>query len=373
MSRPPSQSQTSGHRYALKRLSSYLDGQLSARERARVQAHLDACPDCRAELRSLRWTQGLLADTPVLPVPRSFIVRQADLEAAPTARALPRFGRALAGLQAVAALVAVLLVLVIAGDLYIGNNPLAGRSEPPIAMLEIKAQEADTVAAQAVPVDGQEPPNLETMQQPEKQPEAVFSAPTDTPTTQPTAAVAVGAATATAPTAASVQPTATPEPTPTWTPRPTHTSTPVGSRAEGTSTQNSPTPTAPEPEATPTPEPRATVEPTATIEPTATDTLTPEPTATTEPTEPPPTPEQRKLAAAPTDAPKPEREESVQIESVPEEPGQGGAVPDETLAPPPPPPAPEGRWLGWRIAQATLGVMLAGLVLAIVWLRIKGR
>jgi hypothetical protein len=124
----------------------------------------------------------------------------------------------------------------------------------------------------------------------------------------------------------------------------------------------------------PEPVPTATVEPTATAEPTATDTLTPEPTATPKPTEPPPMPEQRKLAAAPTDTPAlpaPEREESLQAESMPGEPAGGGAAPDESR--PPPPPASEGHWLGWRIAQAVLGVLLAALVLAIAWLRIKGR
>ena len=66
MSKPMSQTQTAGHRYALKRLSSYMDGQLSGPEGSRVQAHLKACPDCRDELHTLRWTQNLAQQMPVL-------------------------------------------------------------------------------------------------------------------------------------------------------------------------------------------------------------------------------------------------------------------------------------------------------------------
>ena len=127
MSNPRHQTQTAGHRYALKRLSSYMDGQLPDRERARVQAHLNACPDCRKELRSLRWTQNLAQQIPIVPVPRSFIVREADLEAHHIAQPRPLLVPTLARLQTAGAIVAVLLVMVVAGDMFVTRGPWMGR------------------------------------------------------------------------------------------------------------------------------------------------------------------------------------------------------------------------------------------------------
>ena len=41
-------------------LSDYLDGGLAPRTRARVEAHLEACPECTAYLAQLRTTIGAL-------------------------------------------------------------------------------------------------------------------------------------------------------------------------------------------------------------------------------------------------------------------------------------------------------------------------
>lgn len=50
-------------------LSSYLDGELDARRRLAMEAHLDGCAACRAELEQLRALSGVLAEVPqpVLP------------------------------------------------------------------------------------------------------------------------------------------------------------------------------------------------------------------------------------------------------------------------------------------------------------------
>jgi len=50
-------------------LSPYLDGQLGANGTARVEAHLEGCPGCRAELRQLRRTVELLRALPEVDVP----------------------------------------------------------------------------------------------------------------------------------------------------------------------------------------------------------------------------------------------------------------------------------------------------------------
>jgi len=52
------------HRRLRQRLGEYLEGDLGAAERARLDAHLDACPACRAELAELRATVALLRSLP---------------------------------------------------------------------------------------------------------------------------------------------------------------------------------------------------------------------------------------------------------------------------------------------------------------------
>ncbi|HEX8733662.1 MAG TPA: zf-HC2 domain-containing protein [Ktedonobacterales bacterium] len=54
------------------RLSAYLDGALSADERAELAAHLPGCAECRRELAALRQTKALLSALPVPTPPRSF-------------------------------------------------------------------------------------------------------------------------------------------------------------------------------------------------------------------------------------------------------------------------------------------------------------
>lgn len=54
----------SGCRYVRKRLSPYLDGELSRREREKVERHLAACPACRKELVLLKETVLLVSQLP---------------------------------------------------------------------------------------------------------------------------------------------------------------------------------------------------------------------------------------------------------------------------------------------------------------------
>jgi anti-sigma factor RsiW len=41
------------HRFAQRRVSDFLDGELSERHRRRLQAHAELCPDCGPKLRTL--------------------------------------------------------------------------------------------------------------------------------------------------------------------------------------------------------------------------------------------------------------------------------------------------------------------------------
>jgi hypothetical protein len=51
------------------RLSAYLEADLDARERARIEEHLRECPDCRREYRELRHTVDLLRGFPMSDPP----------------------------------------------------------------------------------------------------------------------------------------------------------------------------------------------------------------------------------------------------------------------------------------------------------------
>lgn len=102
-------------------LSTYIDGELMAKDRGQVETHVARCDACAEELRTLQYTKALLAEAPMPRIPRSFVVRRADLEA-PT-DAVPRrpFGLssrlAYGYLKGATALVTVAFALVVAGDL----------------------------------------------------------------------------------------------------------------------------------------------------------------------------------------------------------------------------------------------------------------
>lgn len=130
------------HRYVEVRLSAYVDGEVSDRERRRIETHLASCEACRAELRALRWTVGLLQQTPPVKVPRLFVVREADLvqERQPARARAP-----LRVTQWATAVVALLFVLVLGVDL------IAGRGLPrPASTLVARGEREMTIATRTV-------------------------------------------------------------------------------------------------------------------------------------------------------------------------------------------------------------------------------
>ena len=180
------------HRYVDRRLSAYVDGELGNRERARVESHLARCHACRASIRSLRWTKQLLRQAPAVKVPRAFVVREADL--AQTRRAVA-LRRPLAATQWATAVVALLFILVLGGDLLLGARlpgvldgrslrsesdvaaPMALESEQVAAVEQVvvtvpaEAEVAEKVVQQAAPVEeGTAPPAEEAL--PKVAPEA---------------------------------------------------------------------------------------------------------------------------------------------------------------------------------------------------------
>lgn len=191
-------------------LSPYLDGRVTAAEKALVQEHLERCEDCAQELDSLRFTINLLQRLPTVEVPRSFTLQPTVRRQSPLFYLLR---------NATAALAAVLVVL-FAGSFYLqsavpqtGMPWTYGRGAPSTAM---QPAQDSTEALE----EGEEPAalNQTPLQQPgvaglqkleaEKAaaPEAVLKAEAPVPAEAPAAAAA--------PAPRAVAPAASPQPTP---------------------------------------------------------------------------------------------------------------------------------------------------------------
>jgi anti-sigma factor RsiW len=104
----------SEHQWVGESLSAYIDGELTGRERARMEQHLKECQACAEDLRTLRQTVALLKELPVIRAPCSFAVRPTVVRPRP-APAPSAWGYGL--LKGATAIAALLLVLLIGGDL----------------------------------------------------------------------------------------------------------------------------------------------------------------------------------------------------------------------------------------------------------------
>lgn len=130
------------HGWVEDRLSSYIDNQLDALERARLERHLQTCDDCRQSLDSLRWTVSLVRLSPRPALPRQFTLpRQFDLRA-PAPR--PLFG--LATLRLATAIATLILVSLLGIDLIQQNG---GASAPALRSAARPASLPPTVSAPA--------------------------------------------------------------------------------------------------------------------------------------------------------------------------------------------------------------------------------
>jgi len=108
---------TTEHGYFEERLSAYLDGELTSREHEAVERHLETCSACQWDLETLGQTIQWTRELPTLAVPRVFTI---PVSAEP-ARSSRRRWNFLPVLQGATALIAVLLVFAVAGDLMFSN------------------------------------------------------------------------------------------------------------------------------------------------------------------------------------------------------------------------------------------------------------
>ena len=140
---------TTEHSYFEERLSAYVDGELSPRERETVEEHLVECPACRWDLSTLRQTVQWSSELPTVQVPRVFTI---PVPAEPV-RA-PRRRWTLPVLQGATALVALLLVFAVAGDAMLTGFAPRSQSDLP-ALQELAPVVETTVVEPTVVVEKQ--------------------------------------------------------------------------------------------------------------------------------------------------------------------------------------------------------------------------
>ncbi|TMK23006.1 MAG: hypothetical protein E6G68_01155, partial [Actinobacteria bacterium] len=112
----------------LDHLSAYLDGELDQAERARIDAHLPGCPECRTTLDTLRAT---VADLSTLPEPApseqdSWALRSAITKARKPVKRWQRF--MIASGTAAAALIAIVAVTHQGRQQAVTHGSTGGRS-----------------------------------------------------------------------------------------------------------------------------------------------------------------------------------------------------------------------------------------------------
>lgn len=135
-------------------ISAYIDGEVTPQEATRVERHLQECERCADELASLQWTVNLVRELPTVPVPHSFVVREADLEPEPAPRrsVLPNW--LVSGLQWATVATAILAVLVFSADLFvIGRQPAASA---PVALMQ-EAQPVQPTEEEVAPLAAEAP------------------------------------------------------------------------------------------------------------------------------------------------------------------------------------------------------------------------
>jgi predicted anti-sigma-YlaC factor YlaD len=145
------------HEYVDERLSPYLDDQLSPQERSIVEHHLTTCADCQWSLDTLRLTVQWTRELPTVPVPRVFTI---PVPAQP--ERARRWRWSLPAFQAATALVAVLLVFAVAGNMMLSSFAPTALPEPAASYEQIAADVQPTeVTVEEVIVEKEAAPTAE--------------------------------------------------------------------------------------------------------------------------------------------------------------------------------------------------------------------
>lgn len=114
------------HQYVEDRISAWIDGNLTPREQRALDQHLATCPDCQWRLDTIRQTVQWTRELPTIPVPRVFTI-PVPAQYVPAPRRRWSF---VPLLQGATALIALLLVFVVAGDVLLTGLLPAGAPQP---------------------------------------------------------------------------------------------------------------------------------------------------------------------------------------------------------------------------------------------------
>ncbi len=141
------------HDLAQEDLSAYLDNELAAKDRARVERHLRACPACRAELETLRRTVDLLHLLPEVSLPRSFLVPVTEGRLATAQQRPPAF----AAMRLASVMATFLFVIALSGRLWLQLEPRQAAFAPapqaieqPVTVMETVVVEKEVAVAREV-------------------------------------------------------------------------------------------------------------------------------------------------------------------------------------------------------------------------------
>lgn len=146
------------HRFSQENLSAYIDQQLSASERARVERHLQACEPCREELAALRHTTALISQAPRVHAPRSFALPRSMQ---PIQASQRRWEGLFAFARTAAVIASALMIVFLAGDVALtlrwastGAMPSAQPEtfKMTTVVVELGTEEEPMVALQSAPL-----------------------------------------------------------------------------------------------------------------------------------------------------------------------------------------------------------------------------
>lgn len=116
------------HKVREEDLSAYVDGELNVSALNRLEAHLKSCTACRETVAELRSVRQSVKELPRATAPRSFVLREADVAAAPTPAGGGLFGSVTPLLSGVAAIAIVAFVVLAGFDITSDNDEFGNRS-----------------------------------------------------------------------------------------------------------------------------------------------------------------------------------------------------------------------------------------------------